>query len=180
MEPVQIIDERELAADLEAAIRRALVMCFPKDAEFFSHSRAWHGSAPAFSAVIVENEGVIAHLGVVLRRITVGGVSVEVAGIQNACVLPKHRGRGLCRKMLDTAMAEAKDRGADFGVLFCVADLVEVYGRCEWKQLSDRPFGRVDLDGAERPLVEGNVPMWLPLGRSEFPAGEVYLCGNDW
>ena len=180
MEPVQIIDERELATDLEAAIRQALVMCFPKDAEFFSHSRAWHGSVPAFSAVIVENKGVIAHLGVVLRRITVAGAPVSVAGIQNACVLPRYRGRGLCRWMLDAAMAEARDRGTEFGVLFCVANLVSVYERCGWKQLSDRSFVRVDSDGVEKPLVEGNLPMWLPLGGSEFPPGEVHLGGNDW
>lgn len=180
MDHVRIIDERELAADLEAAIRQALVTCFPKDAEFFSRSRAWHGSAPSFSALVAQDGKVIAHLGVVQRRITVGGSPVEVAGIQNVCVLDEHRGRGFCRKMLAAAMAEARSRGVDFGLLFCVAELVSVYERCGWKRLLDQPVVRIDSDGVEKPLVEGNLPMWVPLGKEEFPDGTVHLGGNDW
>ena len=180
MGSVRIIDEQELAPDLEAAIRQTLVRCFPKDAEFFSRSRAWHGSAPSFSALAAEDERVIAHLGVVQRRITVGGSSVEVAGIQNVCVLNEYRGQGFCREMLAAAMAEAKSRGVDFGLLFCVAELVPVYERCGWKRLLDQPVVRVDSGGAEKPLVEGNLPMWLPLGEEEFPRGTVHLGGNDW
>lgn len=180
MDSVRIIDEQELEPDLEAAIRQALVTCFPKDAEFFSRSRAWHGSAPAFSALVSEDDRVIAHLGVVQRRIKVGGTPVEMAGIQNVCVLDEHRGRGLCREMLAAAMAEAKSRGIDFGLLFCVAELVPVYERCGWKRLPDQPVIRVDSDGLEKPLVEGNLPMWLPLGEEGFPRGTVHLGGNDW
>ena len=180
METVRIVDERELPADLDAAIRRTLVTCFPKDAEFFLHSRAWHGCTPAFSAVVQEDNEVIAHLGVVQREVTVGGASVHVAGLQNICVLPDHRGRGLCRKMLDASMAEAKERGADFGLLFCVAQIVPVYERCGWCQLPNSSVVRVDLDGEEKPLANGNLPMWLPLNKGKFPAGEIYLGGNDW
>ena len=100
--------------------------------------------------------------------------------MQNLCVLPEYRGQGLCRAVLSAAMEAAKGRGSDFGMLFCVADLVSVYERCGWKQLSDRPFIRVDSDGVEKPLVEGNLPMWLPLVEKEFPAGGVHLAGNDW
>lgn len=180
MDHVRIIDEQELAPDLEAAIRQTLVTCFPKDAEFFSRSRAWHGSSPAFSALVAEDERVIAHLGVVQRRITVGGSPVEVAGIQNACVLDEHRGQGFCRETLAAATTEARSRGVDFGLLFCVAELVPVYERCGWKQLLDQPVVRIDSDGVEKPLEEGNLPMWLPLGADDFPRGTVHLGGNDW
>ncbi len=180
MVTVQIVDEEVLASEVDAAIRQTLVKCFAKDAEFFSHSRAWHGSAPSFSAFVLEGDEVIAHLGVVERRVTVGDVPVDVAGLQNVCVLPEHRGRGLCREMLAAAMAEAKGRGVDFGLLFCVAKTVPVYERCGWQRLIDCQVVRVDSDGEEKPLEEGNLPMWLPLCRSEFPAGEVHLGGNDW
>lgn len=180
MGTVQIVDERELTPQVEAAIRQALVKCFPKDAEFFSHSRAWHGSAPAFSAIVLECDEVIAHLGVVLRRVTVGGTPVEVAGIQNVGVLPEHRGRGLCREMLAAAMDEALRRDIDFGLLFCVAETIPVYERCGWQRLLDRPVVRVDSDSQEKPLVEGNLPMWLPLEKGEVPIGEIHLGGNDW
>jgi predicted acetyltransferase len=180
MGSVQLINEQDLPPDLEAAIRQTLVACFAKDAEFFSHSRAWHGSAPTFSAVILNGTEVIAHLGVVQREVTIGGTPANVAGIQNVAVLPDHRGRGLCRAMLAVAMGEAKQRGLDYGILFCVADSVPLYARCGWKCLFDSPVVRVDTDGQEKPLVEGNLPMWLPLGKEEFPSGEIHLDGNDW
>jgi predicted N-acetyltransferase YhbS len=180
METVRLVNEQDLPPDLEAAIRQTLVACFPKDTDFFSHSRAWHGSAPTFSAVVLDGKEVIAHLGVVQREVTIGGAPANVAGIQNVAVLPDHRGRGLCRAMLTAAMDEAKQRGLDYGILFCVADSVPLYARCGWKRLFDSPVVRVDLDGMEKPLVEGNLPMWLPLEKGEFPTGEVHLAGNDW
>ena len=180
MEAVEVIDEGDLAPDLEAAIRRTLVACFPKDAEFFSRSRAWHGSAPAYSAVICDGAEVIAHLGVVQRRITVGDQSLLVAGIQNVGVRPEHRGRGLCRLVLDAAMGEALERGLDVGLLFCVAANVPVYAQCGWQRLPDPPVVRVDFDGVEKPLADGNLPMWLALAKKSFPDGAVHLGGNDW
>ncbi len=180
MEPVQLVDEQDLSPDLEAAIRQSLVTCFPKDADFFSHSRAWHGSAPTFSAVILNGTQVIAHLGVVQREVTIGSTPANVAGIQNVAVLPDHRGRGLCRAMLATAMDEARRRQLDYGILFCVAASVPLYTRCGWRRLLDTPVVRVDTDGQEKPLVEGNLPMWLPLGKEKFPTGEIHLGGNDW
>lgn len=180
MGAVQIIHESDLAPQLEASIRRLLVACFPKDAEFFSQSRAWHGSAPSLSAVVVDGERVIAHLGVVERRITVGGATAGVAGIQNAAVLPEHRGQGLCRRMLALAMDEALRRGLDYGLLFCDPKTAAVYARCGWRELPDRPVVRVDFDGREKPLPEGNLSMWFPLRKLVFPAGPVHLGGNDW
>jgi len=180
MGAIQIVDEPKLSPDLDAAIRRTLATAFPADAKFFSHSRAWHGSAPSFSAVVVQGEEVAAHLGVVRRRVIVGGAPVDVAGIQNVCVLPEYRGRGLCREILDAVMAEALQRGLDFGLLFCVAELIPLYVRCGWQRLQDRRVVRVDGDGRETPLVEGNLPMWYPLVKEVFPGGEVHLNGNDW
>lgn len=180
METVQLINEHDLPLDLEAAIRKTLVTCFPKDTSFFSHSRAWHGSAPAYSAVILNGPQVIAHLGVVQRLVTIGGTPANVAGIQNVAVLPDHRGRGLCRAMLTAAMDEARRRQLDYGILFCVANSVPLYARCGWRRLFDTPVVRVDTDGQEKPLVEGNLPMWLPLGKQDFPSGEIHLQGNDW
>lgn len=180
MGTVQIIDESGLAPDLEASIRRMLVVCFPKDAAFFSQSRAWHGSAPSFSAVVVDGERVIAHAGVVERRVTAGGVPLDVAGIQNVAVLPEHRGTGLCRQVLGLAMDEALRRGLDCGLLFCEPKSVPLYARCGWLELPDLSVVRVDSDGLEKPLVEGNLTMWFPLAKQSFPAGAVHLRGNDW
>ncbi len=180
MQPVQIVDERDLTPKIDATIRRTLVKCFPKDVEFFSRSRAWHGCAPSYSVFVLDGAEVIAHLGVVERRVTVGGEPVDVAGLQNVCVLPEHRGRGLCREVVSAAMDEASRRGLDCGLLFCSTELIPVYERCGWQLLTDRAAVRVDSDSREKPLPEGNVPMWYPLRMSVFPEGGVHLGGNDW
>ncbi|NLS94508.1 MAG: GNAT family N-acetyltransferase [Planctomycetaceae bacterium] len=180
MDTVRIISECDLTSEIDAAIRRTLVQCFPKDVEFFSRNRAWHGCAPSYSVLVLEGAEVIAHLGVVERRVTVGGVPVDVAGLQNVCVLPECRGRGLCRAVVSAAMDEANRRGLDCGLLFCSAELIPVYERCGWQLATGRAVVRVDSDGEEKPLPEGNVPMWYPLRMSVFPEGGVHLGGNDW
>ncbi len=180
MAAVQLVNEHDLAPELDASIRQLLVTCVPKDAQFFSHSRAWHGSPPSFSAVVIEAEELIAHLGVVQRRITIGGAPARVAGVQNVAVLPDRRGQGLTRKMLAAAMDEALERGLDYGLLFCEPKTVPVYARCGWLELPDQPVVRVDSDGLEKPLLPGNLSMWLPLAKQAFPAGTVHLGGNDW
>lgn len=130
--------------------------------------------------MVADGGEVIAHLGVVERRITAGCVSASVAGIQNAAVLPEHRGKGLCREMLALAMDEARRRGLDYGLLFCEPKTMPLYARCGWLELPNQPVVRVDCDGLEKPLPEGNLPMWFPLGKQVFPSGPVHLGGNDW
>ncbi|MHB8900827.1 MAG: GNAT family N-acetyltransferase [Thermoguttaceae bacterium] len=180
MTTVQLILESDMPPELDASIRQLLVTCFSKDAGFFSGSRAWHGSAPEFSAVIVDEGRLIAHLGVVQRRITVGGAAADVAGVQNVAVLPERRGRGLSRTMLAPAMDEALRRGLDYGLLFCEPKTVPIYARCGWSTLPDQSVVRVDSDGLEKPLLPGNLSMWRPLAKPVFPPGAVHLGGNDW
>ncbi len=198
---IRIVNEEDIDARLDAEIRRGLVLCFPSDADVFATTRAWHGSAPSFSAVLEEGGTVVAHLGVVDRIIRVGtqpgacgtGVSpvrakdaangpqsIRVAGLQNVCVLSEHRGRGLVDRVLDAAMAEARRRGFDDGLLFCVPELEKVYARCGWRTLPGVPVTRIDDTGREVGLPGRNIAMYYPLARESFPPGPIHLQGNDW
>lgn len=179
MEAPRIVDESEVTPDLDARIRAGLCLCFPKDRDVFAQSRAWHGSNPAFSAILEDAGEVIAHVGVVDRTVRIGNSPTRAAGIMNVFVLPSHRGRRLSDLVMVTAMAQAARRGFDLGLLFCTRPLVSVYARTGWI-LADNPVVRVEA-GRAYPLPEGNLAMLLPLGQKAISTGAIiHLCGNDW
>ncbi len=176
---IRIIDEREMSAGMDEQIRRALCICFPKDEAVFSQTRKWHDSGPAYSVVAQEQTRVVAHVGVVDRKLTVGDTWLRVGGVQNVFVLPDCRGRGLVDEVMAASMEEAQRRDYDCGLLFCVPELEKVYRRCGWITLGDREVIRVEA-GQELPLPGKNIAMFFPLRVREFPRGTIHLRGNDW
>ena len=177
---LRTVPEEEMTPELDVAIRRGLVISFPEDAEVFSQTRAWHGSAPAFS-VVLEHEGeVIAHMGVVDRVISAGGHALRVAGIQNVFVLPEFRRRGLTTALMEAAMREAAARNFDLGLLFCAPEIQRVYSRSGWLALDPRPTLRVDENGNPVELPDKSLAMFYPLRQPSFPQGVLHLGGNDW
>lgn len=177
---LRLLDEPDVTLDEDAAIRAGLCRCFPPDVEIFSQTRSWHGSRPAFSLVTEEGREIVAHAGIVDREIRVGGKPVRVAGVQNVYVLPEYRGRGLFRQVMAAAMDEARQRGLEFGLLFCTPDIGAKYSRLEWHTLDERTIARIDEQGLPCPLPEKNVTMYLPLAGRPFPPGDIHLMGNDW
>ena len=113
-------------------------------------------------------------------QILVGQVRVWVAGIQNVFVLPECRGSGLFRQVMSAALEEARERGMEFGLLFCSPDIGQKYARQGWQLLEDRRVTRVDEEGQSRPLPPKNVTMFYPLGGRGLPLGDLHLLGNDW
>ncbi len=126
-------------AACDASIRAGLCACFPPDREVFARSRGWHGAMPDWTVVREERGRVIAHVGVVERTVGVGGQSPRVAGVQSVFVLPAHRGRGLCRDVMQAAMTEAARRGLDFGLLFCTPQFGPIYERLGWHRWGPEP-----------------------------------------
>jgi predicted N-acetyltransferase YhbS len=174
-----VVDEGEMSPELDAAIRRALCLGFPADAAVFARTRKWHGSSPAYSVVIRNGEEVLAHVGVVDRRVRFGGREVRAAGIQNVLVLPQHRGQHLSDLVMQVAQEEAARRGFDCGLLFCVPTLASLYARMGWLALASDVV-RVDDDGALAPIPGKNIGMFLPLRLRHAPPGLLHLGGNDW
>ncbi len=134
---------------------------------------------PEFSVLLQEADRLIAHAGIVKRAIDVGGRPLLAAGVQNVFVLPGCRGKNLADLVLETAMAEARRRGCDCGLLFCVPSLETVYRRCHWRALGERQVVRVE-EGRLLPLPGKNIAMFYPLHVAAFPDGPIHLCGNDW
>lgn len=53
---LQTLDEHDVPAATDAAIKKLLCECFPADAAAFSVSRYWHGTAPAYSLLHWKDE----------------------------------------------------------------------------------------------------------------------------
>lgn len=179
METPRIVDERDMTAELDASIRQGLCLCFPKDYGIFSSTRSWHGSSPAFSAMIQQDGRVVAHVGVVDRTVHIADEPARAAGIMNVFVLPQYRGCGLSDQVMSAAMKEAAARQFDLGLLFCIQPLLKVYARTGWIAV-DNPVIRTEL-GQDLPLPEGNQAMIFPLRLQTISTGAVlHLNGNDW
>jgi GNAT superfamily N-acetyltransferase len=179
MSSPQIIDEANLSARLDAAIRKSLCRCFPDACEVFSRTRAWHGSPPNWTVLVEDDGTVIAHAGVVDRTIRAGDQRLRVAGVQNVFVVPEFRGRGWMRTVMTALTEEANRRDCDAGLLFCTLEIARRYQRLGWRRI-ERPLKRIDEDGHEQPLPSGNYILFYPLIRTELPAGVLDLQGNDW
>jgi predicted N-acetyltransferase YhbS len=176
---VDIVNEDQITADLDARIRRLLCTCFPADVGTFSLTRHWNGCAPAYSVVQMTDGVVFGHIGIVLREILVGGSPVMVAGVQNFAVSPERRGTGLSQRLESAAMDEARRRDVRFGVLFCVPKLERLYSSMGWTT-SNAKVTMLDAQGQSVPGCSKSIMMVKQLGDEPSPAGDVDLQGRDW
>jgi len=177
---LKIVNEADVTPELNQAILALLRTAFSAGATDFAETRAWHGSAPAWSVLLYDAERMVAHVGIVERVVRVGAEQAGVAGIQNVAVAPDQRGKGLCDKVMNAAMSEAFQLGRDFGLLYCLPVLEKVYQRCNWITLPGRTIICVDEHGREVPIPAKNIAMYHPLQRRAFPDGDIHLQGNDW
>jgi GNAT superfamily N-acetyltransferase len=169
---LQIVLDATISPAQDAAVRAGLCVCFPPDRDVFCRTRAWHGSRPAWSVLVTCEDAVVAHAGIVQRQILAGQERVWIAGIQNVFVLPEHRGLGLFRQVMSAALEEARQRGLDFGLLFCGPDIGRKYARQGWQLLEGRSVTRIDEQGFLRPLPPKNVTLFYPLAATK--AGSAF------
>lgn len=189
-----VIDEGDISGDLDKALRKSLVVCFPADREYF-HRQSWWHCVPVYRIIGKDDkDSITAHVAVVERSVTVGRdlLKVLVAGVQSFCVLPDHRGTGLSSKMMSIALEEANRRGFDAGLLFCLDQLQTVYDRMGWRKLDTAVYmfddkACRDLAAPGEPRREGktfisaeNITMFYPLRTRQFPPGDIDLNGTDW
>jgi len=176
-----VVPEQEILPDLDKAIRDLLVACFPADREYYQRQSWWH-SAAIYRVLGRDRRGsLVAHVAVVDRAVNVGRElsKVRVAGVQSFCVSQDYRGAGLSERIILMAMIEAEKRGFDAGLLFCIDALETVYGRMGWRRI-DSDVYMLDEREAKVPIPSKSITMFYPLGKSEFPPGDIDLAGTDW
>jgi GNAT superfamily N-acetyltransferase len=176
-----VVPEQEIQPDLDKAIRDILVACFPADRQYYQRQSWWHCTA-IYRVLGRDRRGsIIAHAAVVERTVNVGRElsKVRVAGVQSFCVSQDYRGAGLSERMMLRAMTEADERGFDAGLLFCVEALKTVYGRMGWQRI-DSDVYMFDKREGKISIASKNITMFYPLGKSQFPPGDIDLAGTDW
>ena len=178
---LRVVQEADISADLDAAIRSCLVECFPDDKAAFAQQRWWH-TRPAWTVVAdAPNDVIAAHLAMIERTVIVGpgGEPVDVAGVQSFAVRPAWRATSLSRRIMETAIDEAARRGRDCGLLFCLPRLERLYTRMGWHKIDAAATMR-DQQNRPEPIPGKNITMVYPLTVETFPPGDVDLAGADW
>jgi predicted N-acetyltransferase YhbS len=176
---VRILNESDITAEVDSGIRQLLTECFPHHTEVFSHCRRLNNNTPDFTTIIIDNGKVIAHIAIIERMITVGAAAVRVAAVATVSVASEYRGRGLCSKALKAAMAEAKYRNYDAGLLFCQQHVADLYTRSGWIEILDMPVAYLENNRPVQ-LPSDRFAMFFPLNLSEFPQGPADLNGPRW
>ncbi len=177
---VEIVDEREMNAELDARIRETLRACFPDWQDIFQERRTWHGTPPIFSVLATrDGEKIVGHIAVVVRTITTTwNFRYNVASIQGVCVLPEERKAGLAHRMLQTAVDEARQRGFLFAILYCKEHLVSFYVSQGWKLADD---SIVMWNQRDLPIsMRSNCPMYMELGGIPLPDGPLDVHSPSW
>jgi GNAT superfamily N-acetyltransferase len=175
-----VVDEDRMPADLDRKIRETLVECFPHNTDHYSRTRDWH-SKPAWVVVGLAPDGAVAaHCAMVGREVEIGGVHrVTVAGVQGFSVRRPWQGTRLSDRLMARALDEARNRGIDAGLLFCLPQLERLYERMGWRTVR-YPVTVRDAAGNPEPLPDKNIAMAIPLNIGAFPGGEIDLRGPDW
>ena len=139
---MQVLEEGQIAPEMDRAIRDLLSECFPADSDVFPYTRYWNDLAPEYTVVCGDGPRVVGHVAVVARTITAPGRPIRVAGPQNVAVAVEQRGADLSRRLMDEALAEAVRRGIPFGLLFCVPELGPLYSSMGWRHTGRAGGGR--------------------------------------
>ena len=123
-------------------------------AEFaqFAIVRETSWAMPDWTILALEGDELAAFYNIVERTVTVDGVPVRVAGLNNLVTLPAYRGRGMASRLLRETQEHWFDSlGAECGLLLCADALLPFYSRL---QLAEGGSPRV-LFAARRPANLG-------------------------
>ncbi|UKY55008.1 GNAT family N-acetyltransferase [Streptomyces inhibens] len=114
----------------------------------------------------------VAHAGLLMVPLSIGGVETKVVGLGGVAVTPELRGHGLARMVVTAALTHARTMGPQHGLLFCRPPLVPLYQRLGWRTLQQD----VHVEQPEGPVVMPLRTMWTPLhDGASWPEGPVRL-----
>ena len=176
---VEVVDENEVDAELDARIRSLLRYCFPDWQEIFKDRRVWHQTKPICGILARDGDAVVGHAAIVVRTITTTwNFRYNVASVQGVCVRPEHQHSGLGKQLIQAVLEEAKQRGFPFAILYCKEPLVPYYVAQGWK-LADESM--VMWNKRDLPVsMRSNCPMYYELNELPFPEGPLDVHSPSW
>lgn len=144
------------------------------EAEF---GRADRWAQPNCYVILRLGDQLAGRLGVLNRKVSVGGRITTVGGIGGVATKPEFRHRGVASAMLARAAEFMKsDLGVEFGFLLCRHEVSPVYAKMGWIIVP----GPTTFTRAGVTATYPNDTMILPLANKEWPAGPIDLMGLPW
>lgn len=132
---------------------------------------------PMWHVLVWRGDMLVAHAGLVRRRILVGGQPLETAGLSGVWSLPGERGQGYARRAVTEAMAHAcRELGTSAMLLLCRVHVAAFYQRLGWRPVP----GGVTFAQPAGPYRWPALAMNLNCDGTPWPAGDIDLCGLPW
>jgi predicted GNAT family N-acyltransferase len=164
--------ENQLNNAERQGLARLSAEAFPPDGDETKWATSdWH-------VLVWEGKEIVSHVEIVERTASVGGQPVRLGGIGGVSTLKAWRKRGLAEAALKIAVDTLRDPlKVDFGLLVCGPIMIPYYSKFGWK-LIGRPMW---IEGQPKGRVIYKEPiMILPVCKSDWPDGELDLCGRPW
>ena len=168
---IELKAESQLSEPERLGLARLSAEAFPPDGTDMHWSKSdWH-------VLVWEGDEIVSHVEIVDRMAMAGGIPVRLGGIGGVSTLKAWRKHGLAEAALKVAGEHLRQPLAvDFGLLICGEALVHYYNKFGWKLTAkqmwiEQPKGRVLFDA---------LIMILPVCKTEWPRGEIDLCGRPW
>lgn len=114
----------------------------------------------------------VASVGMLVLDVDVADERFPVVGLGGVIVNAQDRGRGLARRVVEAALAQAGTEGPAFAILFCHPDRAELYERLGFAEITS-PVSVQQPDGFEEMPQR---TMWRALRAGPaWPAGPVVV-----
>jgi predicted N-acetyltransferase YhbS len=172
---VKVLHSRHL--EVPDGLRALLDVAAHAEFEQYAIVRETEWASPDFTFIAMDGEQVAAHYNLVDRVVSVDGMPVRVAGLNNMVTMPAHRGRGIASALLrESQLTWFDDLGAECGLLLCADPLLSFYSRLGWQRVGGA-VTYAQPDGAR--TWSANCMLLDPQG--QFPMPKIVdLCGLPW
>lgn len=139
------------------------------------HALTWRPKELHF--VLYSNGKPVSHVGLLKHVVAVNGKPVTVAGVGGVVTVPEAQRKGMaCRLMQHAGQFLKRQWKVDAGLLFCLPKLEAYYMRLGWHTIE----GPVTIEQPKGKIASPLRVMILPLGKTNWPTGEVDLQSLPW
>jgi aminoglycoside 2'-N-acetyltransferase I len=168
---IEIKANNQLCAFEKSMLDRLSSEAFPPDGDDIKWAEG------SWNVLVWENDEIVSNVGVLERLVRVGSQPVRLGGIGGVATKVERRRRGLAGAALKLAQAFMRDELAvDFGLLVCENYMIPYYGKFGWQLVKVKTW----IDQPQGKVAFPDPVMILPVCKSEWPDGEIDLCGMPW
>lgn len=182
---VETLEARNFSNDDALAIGKLLATVWPspeKSAEYRAQqllnidaSDAETEAQLPTSFVVREGEQVIAHSGILPRRIRTSAGEMVIAGLAQVCCDPNQRGRGLGETIARAALTKVDDGSFPFALFQTSPEVRPFYEKLGASVVENRIINSLAEDPETCPFWDA-VAMRYP-NHGDWPEGEIDLRG---